>query len=282
MATVDVKDLTEEQARHIARSLINEMRDFANALQKVNPEPEYMYPIMDLDELIERLGRDTIRLRSENDVDFYFNRLTQIIIRNKTPVTRQLQLFFDAHLDMATISHEKGIFYDPLKFVQENGSKIERVSEMQDTVFEQYHKTPNDRMTIYALMFIHIQHTETVAESMINQLTDTLKAGDLLSKYNPGEIFAVDQFFKLKKETITDGQAMRHALAHNLFDIVLTKDSWEIRFNNDKASEYTFQRIYTRQQFIEFLSLSDYLYQASYILLISIVAGAIIKLRLLR
>lgn len=52
---------------------------------------------------------------------------------------------------------------------------------------------------------------------MFNQLTDTLNAGGLLSKYDPGEIFAVDQFFNLKKETITNGQAMRHALAHNLF-----------------------------------------------------------------
>jgi hypothetical protein len=151
---------------------------------------------------------------------------------------------------------------------------------MQDTVFEQYHKTPNDKMTIYAMMFIHIQHTKTVAESMINQLTDTLKAGGIDSKYNPGEIFAVDQSFKLKEGTITDGQAMRHALAHNLFDIVFTEAGWEIRFNNDKASEYTFQRKYTREQFIEFLSRSDYLYQASYIILISIVAGTIIKLRL--
>ncbi|HJU33777.1 MAG TPA: hypothetical protein VJ695_01520 [Nitrososphaera sp.] len=109
-----------------------------------------------------------------------------------------------------------------------------------------------------------------------------LNAAGLLSRYNPDEIFAIDQFFKLKKVTITDGQAMRHALAHNLFDIVFTEASWEICFNNDKASEYTFQRTYTREQFIDFLSRSDYLYPATYVLLISIVAGTIIKLRLLR
>lgn len=258
------------------------MRDFANAFQKVNPEAEYMHPLMDLEELRTRLGSNKIPLRSENEVDYYFNRLTQLIIKHRPSARRQLQSFFDAHLDMAEISHEKGIFYNPLKFIQENRSKIERVAEMQETVLEQYNKTPNDEITIYALLFIHILHTQTIAESTINQLIDTLNASGAISKYNPDEIFAVDQFFKLKNKTITDGQAMRHALAHNLFDIVFTKSGWEIRFNNDKASEYTFQRTYTREQFIEFLSRSDYLYQASYILLISIVAGAIIKLRLLQ
>ncbi len=55
MASIDVKHLTEEQARHIALSLINEMREFDDAFQKVNPEAEYMYPLIDLDELIETL-----------------------------------------------------------------------------------------------------------------------------------------------------------------------------------------------------------------------------------
>jgi hypothetical protein len=282
MVTIDVKDFTEGQARHIALNLINEMRDFANVLQKVNPEAEYMYPVMDLEELRERLDSNTLPLHSEKDVDFYFNRLIQLIIKHRPSVRRKLQTFLDAHLDMANISHERGIFYNPLQFIQDNRSKIERVAEMQDKVLHQYHKTPSDEITIYALLFIHIQHTETVAESMINQLMDTLSAGGLLSKYNPGEIFAVEKSFKLEAKTITDGQAIRHALAHNLFDIVFRKAGWEIHFNNDKASEYAFQRIYTGEQFVEFLSRSSYLYQASYIILISIVAGTIIKLRLLR
>lgn len=200
MVTIDLKDLTRELAERIALGLINEMIDFANDIQKVNPEAVYIYPLMQIEEMRERLRSDKAPLRSENQVDVYFNKLTQITINHRPSVKRQLQRFYDAHIEMANISHEKNIFYNPHKFIEANRRNIERVAEMEAKVMEQYENNPNNEMTIYALMFTHIQNTETVAKSMINQLRDTLKIGGLLSKYNPGEIFAVDESFSVKSK----------------------------------------------------------------------------------
>ena len=276
--SVDVRDFTKDDAKKYALGFIQEIIDFANVIENKNPGAGFLAPIVQLTELQSRVGSGRPPIRQERDVDWYFEAILKKLIDFRPAVSKQLRQFFEVHREITSLSNgEDGPIYNPTSIIEDRKPDIISVTEKYRAVTDQFMKAPNDPMTIYALLFIHILNTETLADGMIGQLKKILQDFNLTSKYDAAAIYSVDQHFKLKNGTITDGQAIRHCLAHNLFEIEFRAQDWQIHFNNDKAAEYKFQKAYSADQFSQFLKNSSYLYRASYIILNRIIAGTIVK-----
>lgn len=273
--TVNIDDVPVENARNVAVGYINEIIEFATTIEDINPKSGFLFPLTRIEELKIRILKGPV-ITTELEVDNYFHELIERIIEFNPLVSKQLRNFLDAHIDVINASIKSGTAYDPTSFIEENMEKLVKVSEKYGKVTEHFVNNPTDEITIYALFFIHIINTETLADVLMKQLNRLLQQYGLDKKYDVTDIYSVNGAFMTKNGKRTDAEVIRNALAHDDFDIIFNNNNWELRINHNN-SKMTF----SKDEFTRFLRASGFLYRASYIILYRIVAGGIIKRRLI-
>jgi hypothetical protein len=234
-----------------------------------------------MEELRYRIQLSQPPLRSEQELEEYFHILIRKIINIRPAIGRQLLQFLQAHYEIANATVLLNIPYRPTENLDENAKEILMVAEKSQKALSNFMKKPNNELSIYGLLFIHILTTESVTKHMLKGLDDLVRKCNLVSKYCAAGIFSIDFSIKIGNKVRSDAQIIRHALAHNKFDIVYKDRSWVIDFDN-VAEDYVFRKTYTRNQFIEYLYNYNVLYRSTWMLTDITIAREAIKHHLIQ
>ena len=166
---------------------------------------------------------------------------------------------------------------NPTEYIEEIHDSIEEIEAMSEMVLGRLLDKPVDRVTIYALFYIHILKTETLEERLIRQFDTLLRNCDLDGKFNLIEILSVfGAIPKLKKKeapsSLTHAEAIRNCLAHKLFGLTFHSDSWSITFDNKGTYGsgrfgYQYKRQFSGAEFVEYFTLTEFLYKSALVLI---------------
>lgn len=276
---IESGQISKSDAIKIALGTLNLVRDFAKELHKRKNTLQMENAIAELDELELRITGDSSPLQKNIEVDAHYQPVTNEIINFSPNLSSQLNKFWEAHIEIATIAESTGKSYMPMKLAEENREKILAVNEKYLKIAEVVRRDPNNEISMYALFYIHVLRTEVIEFSFIQQFKDLLTEFGLTGKYDPEEIFSATNKIGKNNEWKTDARAIRDALAHSKYEIDFIKSPWEIHFKNTKKH---FDKIFDRHEFLQFYYDTDILYKSTLMLIFGLITRTIIKQHLIK
>ncbi len=273
--------MPRSHAEAVALSTLDTVRGFAHNLYEKRPDFHLNTAIMELDVLDQRLRGLSSPLRNQLEVDEHFAVVTQEIVNFSPAISTQLNEFWDAHLEIASLAESSDNAYGIMKYADDNQKKILDIDKRYTNVTNRVNKDPNDEITIYGLFYLHILKTEVIEYAYIEQFKELLRDFNLSKRYDAEEIFSATSKISKGKVWKTEARAMRDCITHNKYELQIDDSSWNILFDNQEDG-YNYVKTFSRNEFLQFENETDLLYRSTLMLILRIISGTLIKQHLLQ
>jgi hypothetical protein len=111
-----------------------------------------------------------------------------------------------------------------------------------------------------SLLLAHVIRVETIEYAIREQLNEAIAKFRLKEKYDPAEMCSVEHKIKKGNKWNSDVHALRDAIAHGRFKIIMAGNDWSIAFDNCEKG-YNYHRTFTRIEFQQFSDTHSLLYE---------------------
>lgn len=217
----------------------------------------------------------------------YLGPMFERILNWHPSISKQLREFFEAHKAIATYASKyPDMEYNLLKIISPTRENILRVTKVYNYAVKKIIENKNEVIHLYALFYAHILKTEVIEAAFRQQLEyffKEIRKRESTANLNflPCEIFSISSQVLKGNALRTDARAIRDSLTHLQYDLKFINDSWEIHFLNFEDG-YNFDRIFGRDDFLEFLDLTDLLYKCTFNIVIMLVMNDVVKPRFVK
>jgi len=231
--------------------------------------------ISDLQKLTQQIQNNTSEFTWE-DMEWIFKPIINNIIGWNKDIENQLYLFWDAHTEVTMISNQKKEIMRPTEKIDTDIEKIAQAHKIYEDVFLESNRIKTDKLHLYSLFYCHILNSESIGSALIEQFEKMLTQFSLNDDYDIQTIFSVRTKIPRGNKFVTDVKAVRDALTHLKYEIIEDTNSWKIKFDNNEKG-YNFIKLFPKEEFIQFLKNSQYLYESQHALLWVIIASIYTK-----
>jgi hypothetical protein len=282
---VNLEDIDKEKAREMGVRYIDTILKFVISANSRQPNFDSGKSIHYLEEMKWRIERPSEPFRNDQEIRDYLNPARDLIIRFNVPTFFQLFNFWEAQIKIVNAANANKDRYDPFTLIDKNRDKIEDINSRFNIVLERFASNSTDEVNIDAVLFMHVQRTESYGTKLKNQFGNLLQKYHLDSEFNAAGIYSILASVIQKKKGevkhLTDAECIRHALAHNNYKIRYDGNDWTISFDNNREYGYLFKMELTKKQFVDFLINTEILYKATTSLIYLQILWAIVRNRLL-
>ena len=238
-------------------------------IHKAIPSSEILQRIIKIGELRERANSINVPFLTDEDLTGYVEPTKYLIINLKPSLKNQLNMFWEAQMAIIHQIHiSKNNVYNAFT---ELNQKMYQSLELYNDMLKLIDKEKDRKSFLLALFYLHILRTESIGFTIKEEFDQHAKTHGLdPSIFDSNVIFSVrNKVHRTKirngsvKDTwVTDVKAIRDALAHHKYNLVLEGNSWkEIQFlNNEKG--YQFSMNFSKEEFFEFINDFDVLYKS--------------------
>lgn len=283
-----VTDITFDEAKKVVVDVIDLILEFTISAATAVPNVGFEYASKELKILQQQIRDCSGPFLDESVADAYIQTPYGLVLNWQPIISEQLNQFNQAHIAIAdfNVKNPGLIEYELLDICESRRKQIIRINEISNYIFSQIKSDPNNKSHIFAFFFNHIlktQETEYSFIDLIEKTLDKIKLHDTSMNFNVQAIFSVvSPILTKNNKYITDGRAIRDLLAHNQFELTFDNVTWKIHLKSPENWNFTFDREFTAQGFIEFESLTDLLYKSTFIIVCLVMLNNILKNRFVR
>lgn len=260
--------LTFVEAKNFCTNRLSYILSFAESMFDISPNPLLMEYIIQLETLSMRVQQANKTRLYEIEIN-QLVRFGQAIVYFNPNITRQLQQFWDLHLELLKFLQVSPVPFAIRDKISHAWTKIKEVDKISLDIVNLSKKQKANALSATSLLLINLMRVESIEDAIIDQLELAINRTPTCSKFDPYEICSVESKVPKGKKWKTDVRAIRDATAHSRFSIAILQDGWTITFSNhDPIHGYFFDKQFKDIEFIRFFDKFTLLYKSQLILLL--------------
>jgi len=283
----NVSTMSKDLAKKACLIGLNELIQFSKELQVSNPSNSMQNAINQMTSIKDDIVNE-IPLKHKNVLEKKFSIFNENIIKYQPNTSLKLMQFWNAQKDIMNKVLEKNLPYAPAKKIQQKEKSIRQIREQYLRIARRLEDDLSDEVFLLAFFYVYILRIESLERNILLDFNYLLKQFSLSDKYDVEEIFSnygKAQSGWMEKEKITkrwrtDARAVRDCLTHNLYELDLSKDPWEIKFDSARKG-FEYSQTFDKNTFISFIKDMDLIFQSSKILIQTIFVYNICRIHFL-
>lgn len=195
-----------------------------------------------------------------------------MIIKIKPTIKEQLGSLWNSFTYLNVEINKRAIPTSIVLFDFKKVDDMGTLSFWNTTTINKFVDEPKEQSHLLALFYCHVVRVDVFENVIKNGYEKLLEEYGLDKKFDPNRIFSINEIAKIKTKNgtkpITDVRAVRNCLAHKLYSVAESND-WQISFHSGQnANESTiYARVFTKNEFVDFLNDSNILFQSMLMLL---------------
>jgi len=260
--------LTFVEAKNFCDNRLSYILSFAESMFDISPNPWLMEYIIQLETIRMRIQQANKPKLYEIEIN-QLVRFGQAIVYFNPNITRQLQQFWDLHLELLKFLQISPVPFAIRDKISLAWTRIQEVDKISLDIVNLSKRQKDNALSATSLMLINLMRVESIEDAIIDQLELAINRTPTCSKFDPYEMCSVESKVPKGKKWKTDVRAIRDATAHSKFNITILQDGWTITFNNhDPKYGYSFDKHFKDIEFIRFFDKFTLLYKSQLILLL--------------
>ena len=145
-------------------------------------------------------------------------------------------------------------------------TQMVKINQASNEILSALKQDPCSIITLYASFAVHSSKTELSEYALLKELQQYAKTMKQTTQINfdPISIFSINNSIRQKNETsITESRDIRNLIDHHKYDLDLQANPCTIHFKSqeDQNWNFNYDRKFTGQEFLEYLSLLDLFYK---------------------